>query len=373
MPNLHRLFIASLALSIAALAGCGQPESERNDQAPTLSLTGLTDSLVARVPQPRQDPFEIRPFNPDIADDRSGMAVAYGCYRAGQAPGQKGPSETEILEDLRIIADHWGLIRVYSAGDDTERILRVIRANNIPVKMILGVWLATEQDNPDQRNNNVSQVVGGIRLAREYSDIVVAISVGNETQVYWSGHRTAPETLVRYIRATRSNVAVPVTTADDYNFWNKPESKAVAEEIDFIVTHMHPLWNGKTLENAIAWQDGVYRELTQLHPGHLVVLGETGWATDYNADKTGPGQQGTLVKGEASVAAQGDYLIQLHHWVDSTGVITFLFEAFDEPWKGGGEDSPPNEIEKHWGVYYEDRTPKESFRTYLSYLRPDQE
>jgi exo-beta-1,3-glucanase (GH17 family) len=79
------------------------------------------------------------------------------------------------------------------------------------------------------------------------------------------------------------------------------------------------------------------------------------------------------VKGEASVAAQGDFLIQLHNWVDSTGVITFLFEAFDEPWKGGGENSPPNEIEKHWGVFYEDRTPKESFRGYVSYRRMDQE
>ena len=32
-----------------------------------------------------------------------------------------------------------------------------------------------------------------------------------------------------------------------------------------------------------------------------------------------------------------------------------IFEAFDEPWKGGNR---PNEAEKHWGILNEDRTPK---------------
>jgi len=33
----------------------------------------------------------------------------------------------------------------------------------------------------------------------------------------------------------------------------------------------------------------------------------------------------------------------------------FFFEAFDEPWKGSKD---PDEPEKHWGIYYENRTPK---------------
>ena len=35
--------------------------------------------------------------------------------------------------------------------------------------------------------------------------------------------------------------------------------------------------------------------------------------------------------------------------------MTFFFEAFDEKWKGGEH---PNEVEKHWGLIYSDRTPK---------------
>ena len=36
-------------------------------------------------------------------------------------------------------------------------------------------------------------------------------------------------------------------------------------------------------------------------------------------------------------------------------MLTFVFEAFDEPWKGS-ED--PLEPEKHWGLFNVDRTPK---------------
>ena len=36
-------------------------------------------------------------------------------------------------------------------------------------------------------------------------------------------------------------------------------------------------------------------------------------------------------------------------------ITTFFFEVFDEKWKGGDH---PNEVEKHWGVFNSDRTPK---------------
>ena len=36
-------------------------------------------------------------------------------------------------------------------------------------------------------------------------------------------------------------------------------------------------------------------------------------------------------------------------------ILTFIFEAFDEPWKGSDD---PDEPEKHWGLYYENRSPK---------------
>ncbi len=364
--------VATFAIALM-LFSCSQNESKTDQDDFQSVMTKLRTELESGLPQQREEPFELRSFEPYIGDNWIGDAVAYGCYRAGQAPGQKGPSDAELLEDLKIIAGHWNLIRVYGADPDTERILRLIQSHNLPIKVIQGIWLAPEENDPEQREDNVGQIMLGIELAESYPDILIAISVANETQVFWSAHKMNPENLIRYIRAVRNNVAVPVTTADDYLYWNKPESKQVADEIDFVFTHIHPLWNGKTLDEAVNWTDEIYNELQAIHPDHMIVIGETGWATNYNPEKTGPGEQATLIKGEVGIDAQAEFLIQMNRWVESNQVTTFIFEAFDEPWKGGGENSPPNEIEKNWGVYNEDRTPKESLLKYLEYHQKSHE
>ncbi|RMG43084.1 MAG: hypothetical protein D6732_00480, partial [Methanobacteriota archaeon] len=120
---------------------------------------------------------------------------------------------------------------------------------------------------------------------------------------------------------------------------------------------------------AISWTDSVYRAIQELHPDKRVIIGETGWATRFNPNKKGPGEQGTLIKGTVGIEAQKQFLLQLHDWVTRHKVTTFLFEAFDEPWKGGGEQSGPEEVEKNWGVFYENRTPKPSFREFVKQLK----
>jgi len=340
---------------IAAISSCKVKQSEQDIRAILLSEQAVE----------RAEPFAQREFNPYLEDKWIGQAVAYGCYREGQAPGQIGPSKTEILEDLNIIKQHWNLIRVYNADDDTERILQVIRENSLPIKMMLGIWLEQESS-PDARDSNIRNVLKGIELANQYPEIIAAINVGNETQVFWSWHKLDTAALVRYIRTVRNHTSAPVTTADDHMFWSTPESKEVADELDFIVSHIYPIWNGKTLDNAIWWMDDTYRSIAEMHPQKLQVLGEVGWATNYNAEKKGDGEQGTLVKGEVGLKAQERFLLELDKWIRQNKVTCFLFEAFDEPWKGGGKDTGPNEIEKNWGVFYETREPKPSFENYLT-------
>jgi exo-beta-1,3-glucanase (GH17 family) len=314
----------------------------------------------------RQDPFIIRRFEPGIDGRWAGEAVSYGCYRSGQAPGVKGPSEAEIEQDLRLVQNHWNLIRLYGSDEDSERILKTIRKGGFPVKVMLGVWLENETGRPERQEENSKQALKGISLANEFPEIITAVSVGNETQVSWSAHRMDQQDLINYIRLVRHNIKVPVTTADDYSFWITSESKKIADETDFIVTHLYSMWNGINVENAIEWMDRIFfQEVRPMHPDRLTVIGEAGWATNLNARKTGHGEQASLIKGTANLAAQEHYLIQLHKWILRTRVTTFLFEAFDEPWKGGGDNSDPDEVEKHWGVFYENRKPKISFINYL--------
>ncbi|MFO8145144.1 MAG: hypothetical protein R6T89_05400 [Candidatus Syntrophosphaera sp.] len=357
------LYLPCVLLIAALITACANKQQHVADNH---FLDEVRNKLESGEEFARSQPFEVREFSPWLDGKWIGQAASYGCYREGQAPGNSGPGKAEILEDLQIIARHWNLIRVYNADDDTQRILEVIRESGLPLKVMLGVWLENEENNPEAGRSNINNVLRGIDLANEYPNIVAAVNVGNETQVFWSGHKLDTASLIRYIRVVRNHTEVPVTTADDYNYWNKPESRKVADEVDFIVTHIYPLWNGKTLGNAIQWLDKTYNEVSQVHPQKLLVLGEIGWATNYNPDKKGDGEQGTLIKGDVSVGAQETFLFELDEWVHNNDVITFLFEVFDEPWKGGGEASGPSEIEKNWGVFYQDRTPKISFINYLS-------
>ena len=190
-----------------------------------------------------------------------------------------------------------------------------------------------------------------VRLANAYPELVLALVIGNETQVSWSAHRFAPEVLVAWLRHARAATTLPVSTADDFGFWLSPASDRVAAEVDFIVLHAYAMWNGKPLEEALGFTQGKYAEVVRRHPGRPVLLGEAGWATAKHTE----GDQATLIKATPGEAPQRVFFEAFSAWVVQERIASTWFEAFDENWKGGPH---PDEVEKHWGLWRADRTPK---------------
>ena len=305
-----------------------------------------------------------RPLQLELNGRWIGNGVCFSPYRDGQSPSGALPGEADILADLQLVVPYWQLLRMYDSNPVSERTLALIDREKLPLRLLLGVWIAPEND-AEARAANEKQVATAIRLANAYPDIVVAVVVGNETCVYWSAHRVGPDALIPWIRQVRTAVAQPVTTADDYNFWNKPESYAVATEVDFITLHGYALWNGQQVADAMDWTSRIYDSIVSLHPGVPVIFGETGWSTSHNPAQNGPDSEGTLMKGEVSVRAQESYLRQHYQWVSDRRIPVVLFEAFDENWKGGGATTSPTASEKHWGVFTADRKPKPSFEAII--------
>ena len=58
---------------------------------------------------------------------------------------------------------------------------------------------------------------------------------------------------------------------------------------------------------------------------------------------------------EAGERQQELFYRALENWATDANQPYFYFSAFDEKWKGGGAT---NEVEKNWGVFNSDRTPK---------------
>ena len=90
--------------------------------------------------------------SPEDLIDGEYWAVAYSGFREGQHPdrgdGAINPSAEEILEDLKILEEEgFRLIRMYDSGENTRMTLEVIRDNDLPITVCLGVWLDAEVSN----------------------------------------------------------------------------------------------------------------------------------------------------------------------------------------------------------------------------------
>ena len=296
-------------------------------------------------------------FDPMINEEWIGVGIAYGSYRDNESPDKRSvSSEQDILEDMTILTANkgvqWNLIRMYAADPASEQVLKTIQKHKLPVKVMQGAWLSSTQSD-EENEQQISEV---IRLANQYRDIVVSINLGNEIFVDWSAHKLALNdipTYLKWVEKVKTATNVPVTLADDYNFWNKPWSQEIAQALDYIVLHAYAMWNSQTLENAVPWTEKTYHDIAVLHPNKQIALGESGWATSSvssNGDES-------LIIVEANEEAQKIFFDAYRQWLKDNRIVSFYFEAFDEKWKGG-DDQPNGIAEKNWGVFRSDRTPK---------------
>jgi len=297
------------------------------------------------------------------------LAVAYSGFREGQHPdrgnGAVNPSDAEILEDLRILVDHgFSLIRMYDSGENTAATLRLIREHGIPIRVLLGIWLDAEISNhegcpwldepiPDAKLEantlkNAREIARGIGLANEYGDIVVAVNVGNEALVDWNDHMVSLDRVIEYVRQVKAAIEQPVTVADNYEWWRR-DGAPLAAEVDFIGIHTYPVWENKPIDEALAYTIENVEAVRAAIPEKPIAILEAGWAT--TASEFGE---------RANEADQLRYFHQMKDWAAETNTTLFWFEAFDEPWKGNEND--PYGAEKHWGLFFVDRTPKQVFR-----------
>ncbi|MCO5185552.1 MAG: glycosyl hydrolase family 17 protein [Anaerolineae bacterium] len=295
-------------------------------------------------------------------------AICYSGYREGQDPRQGiFPSYAEIKEDLLILAQNWSFIRLYDSGPHADTTLKVIRDTGLDFKVLLGVDMGAEVSNPNcpwgaefseetltaNRLANRHQIDHLIALANLYSDIVFAVSIGNEASVEWTDHMVPVDSLVAYARRVNEAVSQPVTFCENYVPWLY-RLAPLAAELDFISMHTYPVWEYRTLEDALEYTKQNFNAVVQHYPNKPVVITEAGWPTASNGRGIEPWN--------ASETLQAQYYQQLMAWTEEEGILTFVFEAFDEPWKGSPD---PNEPEKHWGLFTVDRTPKLVIQTIL--------
>ena len=148
----------------------------------------------------------------------------------------------------------------------------------------------------------------------------------------------------------------PVTFCENYLPWHN-KLKYLVEEVDFISIHTYPVWEYKHIHEALDYTKQNYYGVANKYPNKPIMITEAGWATNSNGRGINPGN--------VSEEFQEIYYNDLVNWSDKEGILTFVFEAFDEPWKGSPEELEP---EKHWGLFKVDRKPKKVMEKFYSGL-----
>jgi len=290
-----------------------------------------------------------------------GNAICYSGYRQGQSPLEGiYPSYAEVCEDLLILARNWRLLRLYDCGPHAETVLAVIRREGLPFKVMQGLDMAAEMSNPGcpwgaefsehtlaaNRLRNEQEVARAIALANRYQDIVFAVSVGNEASVEWTDHMVPIDRLITHVRTLKAAIPQPVTFCENYVPWTS-KLEPLAAELDFLSIHTYPAWEYRTMDDALAYIQQNYQSVVDRYPGKPAVITEAGWTTASNGRGIDPWN--------ASEELQRRYYEGLMEWTNAEKILTFVFEAFDEPWKGSCD---PLEPEKHWGLFTVARQPK---------------
>lgn len=292
-----------------------------------------------------------------------GRAICYSGYRQGQSPKNATyPTYEQIKEDLTLLNElGFKYLRMYDPIRYAEETCKVIRDCGFDMQLMLGPGLISEVNNPgcpwnktnyseeelkqraERNDRNIDEL---IRISNENSDVINAVSVGNENTPDWGENNVPVERLISFAKKLRKETGKQVTFNEGVYEWE--HLKELADELDIISIHSYPLWNGNTVEEALEVNKIWYKKVKEWYPGKPIVFSEVGWATDCADFKQ-------MKEGQANEENQKRYYEEFWEWSDREQIISYMFEAFDEPWKGGNR---PNEAEKHWGIFNEDRTPK---------------
>jgi exo-beta-1,3-glucanase (GH17 family) len=255
------------------------------------------------------------------------LCVSYAPFRGTQTPllptTQVAPEQ--ISEDLAQLAKITDCVRTYSIENGLDQVPAL--AAKAGLKVILGIWLGSN------RLKNLAQISAAVDLTKEYPGVITAVVVGNE--VLLRGEMTQSD-LAATIRSVKSQVSVPVTYADVWEFWLR--NREVYDAVDFVTIHILPYWEDFPVraKHAAAHVDTIRKRMAAAFPGKEILIGETGWPSE------GRMREGAL----PSRTNQARVVSEILSLAKQENFRVNLIESYDQPWKRELEGT----VGGYWGL-----------------------
>jgi exo-beta-1,3-glucanase (GH17 family) len=255
------------------------------------------------------------------------LCVSYAPFRDTQTPlvPTTQISPEQIAQDLAQLAKISDCVRTYSVDNGLDQVPAL--AAKAGLKVIQGIWLGSN------RLKNLAQVSTVVGLTKEYPGVISSVVVGNE--VLLRGEMTTSD-LAAMIRSVKSQVTVPVTYADVWEYWLR--NREVYEAVDFVTIHILPYWEDFPIraKYAAAHVDAIRRRMAVAFPGKEILIGETGWPSE------GRMREGAL----PSRTNQARVVSEILGLAKQENFRVNLIEAYDQPWKRQLEGT----VGGYWGL-----------------------
>jgi exo-beta-1,3-glucanase (GH17 family) len=255
------------------------------------------------------------------------QCVSYAPFRGDQTPlvATTQISAEQIAQDLAQLAKISDCVRTYSIENGLDQVPAL--AAKVGLKVIQGIWLGSN------RLKNLAQVSTAVRLSKDYPGVITALVVGNE--VLLRGEMTTAD-LAAIIRSVKSQVIIPVTYADVWEYWLR--NREVYEAVDFVTIHILPYWEDIPVraKYAAAHVDAIRKRMAVAFPGKEILIGETGWAS------AGRMRDGAL----PSRTNQARVVSEILDLAKRENFRVNLIEAYDQPWKRQLEGT----VGGYWGL-----------------------
>jgi exo-beta-1,3-glucanase (GH17 family) len=255
------------------------------------------------------------------------MCVSYAPFRDAQTPlveTTQIPAE-QIAQDLAQLAKISDCVRTYSVDNGLDRVPEL--AAKVGLKVIQGIWLGSN------RLKNLAQIATVVGLTKENPGVITSVVVGNE--VLLRGEMTTAD-LAATIRSVKSQVSVPVTYADVWEYWLR--NREVYDAVDFVTIHILPYWEDFPIraKYAASHVDDIRKRMAIALPGKEILIGETGWPSE------GRMREGAL----PSRTNQARVVSEILNLAKQENFRVNLIEAYDQPWKRKLEGT----VGGYWGL-----------------------
>lgn len=294
-----------------------------------------------------------------------------------QTPPWNSYSQQDIIQMLEVVATEFDRISTYSMGyagyypsttpwnqlDSNCLVAGAASQLNqqmgfLAIQVAQGIY---QHENPTHQQVEIEAAFSAAKAANTvYPNTVTSFVFTNEYVVNAATTNAVNAMIVNNKqRAYDLNIEVGVRshtfgeiTKSNSPFYN--ELKKLIQNCDFILCNLYPEEYSPTPAEGVKQVSQAFEQIktavASINPQCEVMIGETGW----------PSQGISFNNTDNNVANLLAYYEAIDKWAFENRVMTYLFEAIDEPWKSAQDGNfPPSEpwkgpdgAEGHYGLWF---------------------